>query len=219
MGAERKPPSRYDRIASLYDCLASLYSGGAIARAKRAHLARLKPGQTVLYVGAGTGAECIDAARHEARVTVCDTSPRMVELARARFRSSGLSAEFWCKDALSRPVGAHFDVVVAPFFLNVLAERDVPSAIMRLSDYLLSGGLLVSVDFRRPSCSWFSTLQRIHYLPPLVLFAALMKNPFHDLYDYVKLSAQARDCLPFRESLITRAWGLPLYETLIWEKV
>ena len=99
-------------MAGAYDVLAALYSLGAIARCKSAHLAGLRPGDAVLYAGAGTAAEAVEAAVAGAEVTVMDLSAGMLERARRRFQRRGLSARFVMGDARvprdwsTRPRGA-----------------------------------------------------------------------------------------------------------------
>src|SRR6478735_3496059 len=85
-----EPSADYQRVATVYDGLAEVYSGGGIRRAKLAHLAWVEPGQRVLYVGAGTGLEAVAARSEGAQVTLIDTSSAMLERARRRFERSRL---------------------------------------------------------------------------------------------------------------------------------
>lgn len=214
----------YDSVAKAYDALAGIYSLGGIARAKRAHLVLIQPGQRILYVGAGSGEECVEAARLGARVTVLDSSERMLSLCRARLqkqeRSGGtdLAATLVRADVRKFYDRKLFDVVVVPFFLNTLKEREVPEMMVHLGSFLGSKGQLISVDFRAPSPHrGFRLLQKAYYLPPLALFYGLTQNPWHPLYDYEKIRQEADLALTLRQRIITPALGLPLLETLCWE--
>src|SRR5262245_46786191 len=64
--------NNYDRVASLYDILSHVYSGGQIRACKAAQLTHIKPTDRVLYAGVGGGEDALEAARLGASVTVVD---------------------------------------------------------------------------------------------------------------------------------------------------
>lgn len=205
----------YDRAALLYDALAHVYSWGAIARAKRQHATRVFPGREIAYVGGGSCEEGVVAARNGARVTVIDTSPRMLDKARDRFRCAGLEASFHRADALAHQKS--YDQVVAPFFFNVFAGHEVAPAMIRVAHLLRSGGQLTVVDFRAPSdFGPFRLLQKLYYLPPLTLFHLWTRTPWHPLYDYPALFSQSGLRGTMVERSVERMLGVPLFETITW---
>ena len=160
--------------------LGKLYSGDAIASSKRVHLPWLTPGQSVLYAGAGTAHESVQAAAAGVRVTLCDTSERMLCRAQTRFLRAGLPVRTLHADV--RTLEESFDVVVAPYFLNVFSSQDVGPALRSLSERLRPGGSLITVDFRAPgSRASFRALQGLYYFPPQLLFRVLTNNPWHEL--------------------------------------
>ena len=76
----------------------------------------LKPGMRLLDVACGSGNQSIPAARAGAIVTGVDIAPNLLEQARARAASEGLSIQFDEGDAEKLPYGeAVFDVVVSMF--------------------------------------------------------------------------------------------------------
>ena len=76
----------------------------------------LKPGNRVLDVACGSGNLAIPAARTGARVTGVDIATNLLEQARARAESEGLTIQFDEGDAESLPYDdAAFDVVVTMF--------------------------------------------------------------------------------------------------------
>lgn len=209
----------YDRVAEGYDWLATLYSGGGISRAKHAHVPRLRAGARVLYLGCGQGRECVAAAKHGADVTVVDTSRRMLQSCARRFLAAGKSAHFLEQDARHLSMLAPFDVVIAPFFLNVFSEHELPHALRAVLRYLRPDGQFISVDFRAPGKGWFSWLQRAYYLPPLLLFRLVSNNPWHPLYDYTQVCDEHHLPVALTQRTIHPAWGCPLLETLVWNKL
>lgn len=208
--------SSYDCVAPFYDLLGSLYSCGAIAKSKKEHLRWLKSGQCVFYAGAGTAEECIEAAALGTRVILCDKSGNMLTAARQRFEAAGLSASYHEGDALA--LSGSFDVVVAPYFLNVFGSDHIGHALASLAAQVKPGGSLIVVDFRGPAGSTtFRLFQRLYYLLPQLLFRFLTKNPWHELYDYPKLARSAAPDLVVRERACTRVLGFPLLETICFE--
>jgi SAM-dependent methyltransferase len=164
---------------------------------------------------------------YDLRVTVLDQSPKMLKICRRRLNAAGLEAvvveaelfSFMQKRAALGDA-ANFDVVVAPYFLNVFSAAQLPVALQALVHLLRPGGRMISVDFRAPSSSRvFSWLQRLYYFPPLLLFYTLAHNPWHELYDYRRVVEDSRLPLRLTTNLVHPAWGFPLLETLIWTKL
>jgi len=101
-----------------------------------AHLvefAEIKPGETVLDVGTGTGVVAITAARAGASVTGLDLTPALLDVARENARVARLGATQWLEgDAENLPFpDGQFDVVVSQFGHMFAPRPDVTVAQMR----------------------------------------------------------------------------------------
>ncbi len=214
----RSARAKYQRVASWYDGLGELYSGGAIRRAKLAHLEWVRSGDEVLYAGAGTGLEAVAAREAGARVTLLDTSPAMLSQARLRFEARGLPVVAPEVELRQESLESHlrarpYDVVVASFFLNVYAKDALPAALARLASLVRPNGHLVIVDFAPPSPRWtLRAVQQAYYVPPLLLFGALVGNPWHPLYDYARALGETDRFWGVPERRTVHAFGLPLFE-------
>jgi demethylmenaquinone methyltransferase/2-methoxy-6-polyprenyl-1,4-benzoquinol methylase len=215
----------YQRVASVYDGLAALYSGGGIRRAKLAHLTWVEPGQRILYVGSGTGLEAVAARSQGAEVTLLDTSSAMLDRAQHRFERDGLAVGAPGVELRLEALEAHtparpYDVVVASFFLNVYGQSSLSGAIARLGELVRPGGRLVVADFAAPSAArTLRAVQRAYYVPPLVLFRVLTQNPWHELYDYARALEAFGSHFGPPERRSVRAFGLPLFEAIAWQRV
>ena len=101
-----------------------------------AHLvefAEIKPGETVLDVGTGTGVVAITAARMGASVTGLDLTPALLDAARENAQIASLGAIHWVEgDAENLPFAdGQFDVVISQFGHMFAPRPDVTIGQMR----------------------------------------------------------------------------------------
>jgi ubiquinone/menaquinone biosynthesis C-methylase UbiE len=86
------PPAPFDAVAETYD---ETFTTSQIGRAQRGAVASefdrvFRPGQRILEINCGTGFDAVDLGRRGANVLACDSSPRMIEVARRRAARSGV---------------------------------------------------------------------------------------------------------------------------------
>jgi SAM-dependent methyltransferase len=97
-----------------------------IGRAQAAFLALANTGQLhgrVLDLGCGTGEHALMAAGLGLDATGVDTSPRAIEMAKAKAAERGLSVRFLIWDALQlAALGEHFDTVLDSGLYHVLDD-------------------------------------------------------------------------------------------------
>jgi phosphatidylethanolamine/phosphatidyl-N-methylethanolamine N-methyltransferase len=131
---------RYTAFAPLYDRIARF---GAQRRRSIALLA-LKPGERVLIVGAGTGAD-LPFIPPGVEIVAGDLTPAMVERIRARARDLGrpVAAEVMDGQALPLPDGS-FDAVILHLIVAVIPD---PAGCLREAARVLKpGGRAVVFD-------------------------------------------------------------------------
>ena len=106
----------------------------------------LKPGNRVLDVACGSGNLAIPAARTGARVTGVDIATNLLEQARARAESEGLTIQFDEGDAESLPYDdAAFDVVITMFGAMFAPRPElVSSELVRVCE---PGGLIAMANW------------------------------------------------------------------------
>lgn len=183
----RKTPTvvhGYDRLASIYDPLATLYSGGTIGSCHRVVAERLERDERVLFVGVGGGRDAAAAARRGAIPTLLDLSPRMLRRARTRVRSEGIEPTSFLGDFRDLDPRHRYDAVVASFFLNVFRSDELPDLIKRLSTHVRPGGRLLLADFAPHHGGRLRRFgQRIYHDFPMFAFRAWTGNAVHPIHD------------------------------------
>jgi demethylmenaquinone methyltransferase/2-methoxy-6-polyprenyl-1,4-benzoquinol methylase len=143
----------FDRVAPRYDLMNDLMSLGLhrLWKAFAVGVARVRPGERVLDIAAGSG----DLARAFARrvgprgeVWVTDINRRMLERGRDRLIDAGCLAPAVQCDAERLPFpGGTFDCVSVAFGLRNMTHKEV--ALAEMARVLRPGGRLVVLEFSR----------------------------------------------------------------------
>jgi ubiquinone/menaquinone biosynthesis methyltransferase len=174
----------FSTIADRYDLITILLSFGQDRRWKR-RLAGLAPdhsGARILDLACGTGDIAYQVASRGAQVIGLDITVRMLELAQ-RKRGPGRGVHFVAGDmmALPFPIG-RFECVTTGYGLrNVPVLVDALAEIVRV---LEPGGLLLSLDFNRPTQPFLRSIYLGYlWLVGSVLGAVLHRDP--DTYRYI----------------------------------
>lgn len=175
----------YDRAARIYDALARLYSFGQIGRSKRAEMKHIASGESVLFLGAGTGEEAVRAAAQGARVTCIDLAPAMLARVEARLRRRGLDAELIAGDALDHDRFGHYDAVAGNFFFNVFPPERMEVFLAHAARLAKPDGRLMIADVAPPTGSFPARLfNRFYARLGMVPFWLAGLVAWHPTYDY-----------------------------------
>jgi SAM-dependent methyltransferase len=147
----------YGRWAGLYDVIARRFPRVAAVRRAVADACRLGPGDTVVEMGCGTGANVPylrDRVAPGGRVVGVDVTEPGLRRARRRLRrpaaDDGVTVEFVRADATTPPVAGPVDAVVGTFVSGMVAE---PAAVVDGWCDLAADGHVVLADAapsRRP---------------------------------------------------------------------
>ena len=171
-------------IADRYDLITRVLSYGRDAAWKQRLVAMSEAGPSVraLDLACGTGDIAFALAERGARVAGLDLTIRMLQLATAKLPERPPVA-FLAGDMMTLPfTDAQFDLVTAGYGL-----RNVPRlepAILEIRRVLRPGGLLLSLDFNRPS----NPAKRAIYLMYLTLVGSALGWILHrdpDTYRYI----------------------------------
>src|ERR1700730_3790801 len=155
--------------AFLYDLFVWLVSLGKerVYRGKVLDLANLKPGESVLDIGCGSGALAIAAKQRggsAGRVYGLDASREM--LARAGRKANKAGAEVVFKNGIAEilpfPDG-QFDAVLSTVMLHHLGRKARQQCAYEVRRVLKPGGRVLAVDFAKPAQGKKGLLDHFHH--------------------------------------------------------
>ena len=175
--------SMFGDIAGRYDLMNTIMTGGRHSAWRRATArALVRPGDTVLDVGCGTGDLAFDcAARGAGAVLGVDFAEPMLAIARAKARGGRAPKEtpvsFAVADATRLPLAdASVDVWCAAFVLRNVPDLD--AALAEARRVLRPGGRIGVLEITRIERGWLRPLARFHFerVVPL-LGRAITRHP------------------------------------------
>ena len=154
----------FDSVASNYDLMNDLMSGGLHRIWKRFALARtgIRPGQRALDLASGSGDLALGLARRlgsHGELVASDINASMLARGRDRLIDAGVGhrIDWVLADAQALPfVRGHFHCVTIGFGLRNVTDQ--AAALAEMARVLRPGGRLVILEFSRPAGAWFRRL-------------------------------------------------------------
>ncbi len=146
----------YRRIAGVYDRLFENMNKGL--RLAGIRMFRPSKGMHILDVGCGTGLHLELYQRYECHLYGLDSSPAMLDVARARL---GASAQLDLCDAINMPHEDHkFDLIISMLTLHEMAAPTRSGILAEMKRVLKDDGYILLIDFHtgpyQPLQGWIS---------------------------------------------------------------
>ncbi len=145
-------------FAKFYDRCSNWGGFGEAFRERIVDAASLKPGESVLDCGCGTGTLAVVAKRRvgpEGSVQGIDLSRDQLEVAEENARSEGLEIEFQEGSIDELPFREDsFDAIFSTLMLHHVPRGVKEAAFREMKRVLRPGGRIVIVDFGPPKHSW-----------------------------------------------------------------
>ena len=193
----------FDEIAERYDRDWTATQVGVLQRAAvwRSLDRLFRPGDRVLDLGCGTGADAAHLAKRGVQVVATDISPRMVQATRDRAEEQGLSEQVSARTVgmkgLMQLSAESFDGALSNFGgLNCLSLAEISSVARSLARSVRPGGRLALCVMGR-FCLW-ETVACLLRLQPRNAFRRLSGRaetslgPGHDFEVYYPAAAELR---------------------------
>jgi len=159
----RRVGAVFSSVASRYDLMNDLMSGGMHRLWKDRFVSRVKPrtGEEILDMAGGTGDVAFRMAQRGARVTVADINADMLEVGKQRAERRGLTNLGWKvenAEALSFADG-RFDAYTIVF--GIRNVTDIPAALGEAYRVLKRGGRFYCMEFSSSDWPGFSNLYEV----------------------------------------------------------
>ena len=154
--------------ARFYDLMVWLLTFGRERsfRERLVELARLRPGETVLDVGCGTGTLAIAAKRRVGPTGIVqgiDASPEMIARANRKAKKEGIEVTFRTAVVETLPFpDRHFDVVLSTLMLHHLPRPTREQSAREFRRVLKPGGRVLAVDFGMPGRHRKGIISHLH---------------------------------------------------------
>ena len=150
----------FSNVASRYDLMNDLMSGGMHRIWKDQFVRRLRPqrGETILDMAGGTGDIAFRIARSGAQVTVADINPQMLEVGIRRARQRGIEGLVWAEEnaeTLTFP-DMTFDAYTIAF--GIRNVTDIGAALAEAHRVLRIGGRFFCLEFSTATWPGFAEL-------------------------------------------------------------
>jgi demethylmenaquinone methyltransferase/2-methoxy-6-polyprenyl-1,4-benzoquinol methylase len=180
----------FDGVASRYDLMNDLMSGGVHRLWKAELIQRLnpRPGQVLIDVAGGTGdiaGRFLDSAGASARAIVCDLTPGMLQQGRARAVDRGLLAgiDWVCGDAEQLPIAAGaVDAYTIAFGLRNVTH--IAAALSEARRVLKPGGRFLCLEFGRVELPLLRQIYELYSFTVLPRLGAVVAGD-RDAYQYL----------------------------------
>jgi demethylmenaquinone methyltransferase/2-methoxy-6-polyprenyl-1,4-benzoquinol methylase len=210
--AEKKARVRgvFDSVASRYDLMNDVMSGGLHRLWKRFTLAKtgLRPGQQALDVAAGSGDLAAGLARKvgsSGRVVVTDINPAMLEEGRTRLLNEGFAGnvDYVLADAEQLPFASQsFHCVTIGFGLRNVTDKD--RALASLYGVLKPGGRLLVLEFSHAHLGALAPLYELYSFKVLPQLGSLLAGD-SESYRYLAESIRRHPDQETLKSMMERA--------------
>jgi demethylmenaquinone methyltransferase/2-methoxy-6-polyprenyl-1,4-benzoquinol methylase len=150
----------FSRVASRYDLMNDLMSGGLHRRWKNHFVRRVKArrGETILDMAGGTGDIAFRLAASGAQVTVADISPEMLEVGKSRAAKQGIEGLVWSEQNAEQLTFADqtFDAYTIAFGIRNVTR--IEEALREAHRVLRIGGRFFCLEFSTTAWPGFGTL-------------------------------------------------------------
>jgi demethylmenaquinone methyltransferase/2-methoxy-6-polyprenyl-1,4-benzoquinol methylase len=181
----------FSRVASRYDLMNDLMSGGLHRQWKDLFVRRVRPrnGETILDMAGGTGDVAFRMARRGARVMVADINADMLAVGRERAAKRGIEGLGWAvENAETLSFGpAAFDAYTIAF--GIRNVTDIEAALREAHRVLRLGGRFYCLEFSTTSWPGFAQLYdrySMHVVPRIGRAVAKDEESYRYLVESIR---------------------------------
>lgn len=146
----------FDRLAAIYDGLASLVYGRSLKRAQVHFLPDLPKNAKVLMLGGGSGWLLVELIRQAepAEIAYVELSSKMKAKAQAKVKkafqgSSSPPIDWTQSDVWTMDLPREYDLVICPCFLDLFPDERQAALLKQIGQHLQPDASMLFADFRK----------------------------------------------------------------------
>lgn len=150
--------NNYDRIAGIYDLMATVIFFGAISEAKKHYMSLVASKSKILLVGGGTGKILKHLNQLNIPITVDFLEPSFKMITKAKERADGLPnlhINYIQNKLDSFESAGQYDCICSFFFLDIFQKSDLIDSVKKFSKMLSTNGFLLVSDFQIKNNLWW----------------------------------------------------------------
>jgi len=156
----------FDRIAPLYDALATMVFCDAIRKAELYFLSEVGKAGRLLILGGGTGRVLSDlhTTNPHCEIWYVDSSLAMIRIAKSNIIDfPNAHIHFIHGTQAQLPLGVKYDAVIANFYFDLFSTPTLKQSLEEIHHALLPDGKLLVADFTKNNLWWQSALLAFMY--------------------------------------------------------
>ncbi|MBS1488917.1 MAG: class I SAM-dependent methyltransferase [Bacteroidetes bacterium] len=141
------PLNRFNRIAPVYDRLATLVYGSSIRKAQVYFLNQIPDNAQVLILGGGSGWILQELFCKKPHVQVCYIEAASAMLAYAKIKADKQRVQFIHGTENDIPPGELYDVVITNFYLDLFSDESLRRVLQTIQPQLKKNSMWLATDF------------------------------------------------------------------------
>ena len=171
----------FDRIAFLYDFLATLVFGRAIMNSQKYFLDEISNGSKILILGGGSGDLLAELLRRNpyCEVWYIEASKKMIARSINKTNPKFL-VHFIHGTEQEIPTSIKYDAAITNFYLDLFTDRQLEDVANKIQSALKPGACWIATDFIKGNQWWQKEMLRIMYL----FFRITCRIASHQLPDW-----------------------------------
>ncbi len=151
----------FDKIAPLYDALATMVFGDAIRKSELYFLSEVRKAGRVLILGGGTGRLLPDllTTNPHCEIWYVDSSSAMIRIAKSNVTDFPNARIHFIQGTQAQiPLGVQYHAVIANFYFDLFSTPTLKQSLEEIHHALLPDGKLLVADFTKNNLWWQAAL-------------------------------------------------------------
>jgi tRNA (cmo5U34)-methyltransferase len=182
----QKVSVNYNKLAPFYGFISEIVFGKALTKSTAVFMDRIPENAKILVAGGGDGKILKDLFKTGKKFNIlyCDSSNKMLNLAKKRDPFPSGQVDFLCKDAFTLN-HQDLDCVITPFFLDQFSNPDIERFLEKCHSYTSNSGMILFTDFNKNPHGFMRHFHRLLIKSMYYFFALVVGLKQRTLPDFL----------------------------------